>query len=121
MMQLPSRKLSKSLTHPSKLPTADPWRKLTSVLSMCSSGGRGRNPIPKNQAGQGCQMFVVQHTKTGKNIPKRCHKIYQMATKYIKWPQNVPTSSIARPSKIYPSKDFCLKICHLAILISRGV
>jgi hypothetical protein len=52
------------------------------------------------------------------NIPKR-GKIYQITTKYIKLPQNIPnghkidflslnipTSSIARPSKIYPNCDF---------------
>jgi hypothetical protein len=27
--------------------------------------------------------------KRGKNIPNG-HKIYQMATKYTKWPQNIP-------------------------------
>jgi hypothetical protein len=54
------------------------------------------------------RLFLVQHTKTGKmfqktikkqmatkytkwpqNIPNG-HKIYQMATKYTKWPQNIP-------------------------------
>jgi phosphoglycerate-specific signal transduction histidine kinase len=54
---------------------------------------------------QGCQIFLVQHTKTEKytklqqNIPKiypkytklpqnlpNCHKIYQITTKYTKWP-----------------------------------
>ena len=44
----PSRKLSKSLTQPSKLPTWTPWRNVTNVESMCSSGGLGRNPIPEN-------------------------------------------------------------------------
>jgi hypothetical protein len=40
-----------------------------------------------------------------------------MASKYAKWPQNmpnshkiyIPTSSIARPSKIYPDWDFWLE------------
>jgi hypothetical protein len=53
--------------------------------------------------------------------------IYQITTKYTKWPQNIPngrnitklslnrpTYSIARPSKIYPNWDFWLEICHLA-------
>jgi hypothetical protein len=31
---------------------------------------------------QGCQIFLVQHTKTG--------KIYQTTTKYVKYPQNKP-------------------------------
>jgi hypothetical protein len=58
------------------------------------------------------------------NIPER-EKVYQITIKYTKWPQNIlnghkiypmavknchriciPTSSIARPSKIYPIWDF---------------
>jgi hypothetical protein len=31
---------------------------------------------------QDCQIFLVQHTKTGKNIPK--------TVKFYKWPQNRP-------------------------------
>jgi hypothetical protein len=50
-------------------------------------------------------------TKTGKftKWPQTItngHKLYQMATKYTKWPYNVPTPSMARPSKIYPNSDF---------------
>jgi hypothetical protein len=54
---------------------------------------------------------LVQYTKTG--------KIYQIITKYTKWPKyisngrkidhmskNIPKSFIARPSKIYPNCDF---------------
>jgi hypothetical protein len=33
-------------------------------------------------------------------------KIYQMAGKLTEWSQNIPTSSIERPSKIYPKWDF---------------
>jgi hypothetical protein len=33
-------------------------------------------------------------------------KTYQMAIKYTKWLENLPTSSIARPSKIYPNWNF---------------
>jgi hypothetical protein len=33
-------------------------------------------------------------------------KKYQMATKYTKWPPNIPTSSVARLSKVYPNSDF---------------
>jgi hypothetical protein len=44
-----------------------------------------------------------------KNKPKR-GKIYQMINKYplklTKWPQNILTSSVARPSKIHPHWDF---------------
>jgi hypothetical protein len=49
------------------------------------------------------------------NVPKR-GKIYQIATKLpnghkmgvinSKWPKNIPTFSIPRPSKIYPNWDF---------------
>jgi hypothetical protein len=35
------------------------------------------------------RFFIVQHTKTEKNIPNG-HKICQMTTKYAKWPQNMP-------------------------------
>jgi hypothetical protein len=31
------------------------------------------------------RFFLAQHTKTGKNIPND-YKIYQVATKYTKWP-----------------------------------
>jgi hypothetical protein len=34
--------------------------------------------------GQGCQIFLVQNTKTGKILPNY-HKIYQMAIKYFQW------------------------------------
>jgi hypothetical protein len=51
--------------------------------------------------------------KTGKNVPKR-GRIYQMAIKHVKWPENwphghtipIPTSSIARPSKVYTNWEF---------------
>jgi hypothetical protein len=67
---------------------------------------------------------LVQHTKRGKNVPKR-GEIYQMSIKYAKWPENWPNGS----HKIYqhlPSQDppkftqigiFGLKINHLATLI----
>jgi hypothetical protein len=61
-------------------------------------------------SGRVAWFLLVQHTKTGKNIPNN----HKMATKYTKWLQNKPnghkiyirTSSIARPSKIYPNCDF---------------
>jgi hypothetical protein len=34
------------------------------------------------------------------------HKIYQMAITCTKWPQNKTTSSIIRPTRIYPNHDF---------------
>jgi hypothetical protein len=46
-----------------------------------------------------------KYTILPQNIPN-VHKIYQ---KYVKWtecPYNIPTSSIARPSKIYPNLAF---------------
>jgi hypothetical protein len=48
------------------------------------------------------RFFYVQYTKTGKIN----HKINQMAIKYTKWPYKIPTDSIARPTKIYPNRDF---------------
>jgi hypothetical protein len=36
----------------------------------------------------------------GKKIPDD-NKIYQMAVKCTKWPKNIPTFSIPRPSKLY--------------------
>jgi hypothetical protein len=44
----------------------------------------------------------------GGNIPID-DKICQMAGKFIQWPSNIPTSSIARPSKIFPKWDFWLE------------
>jgi hypothetical protein len=41
---------------------------------------------------------LVHHTITG--------KIYQHGTIYVKWPYNIPTSSIAGPYKIYLNCDF---------------
>jgi hypothetical protein len=50
--------------------------------------------------------------KRGKNMPNS-HKKYQMSTTYTKWPENKPTgqknipaSSIASLSNIYPNYDF---------------
>jgi hypothetical protein len=49
------------------------------------------------------------------NVPKRgklTHnitnglKMYQMAVKYSKWPENKPAFSIPRPFKIYLNRDF---------------
>jgi hypothetical protein len=62
---------------------------------------------------------LVQNTKTGRTIklPRaipNVHKIY--VTKTVKWTkrlQNIPTSFIARPSKIW---IFGLKTNHLATL-----
>jgi hypothetical protein len=42
-----------------------------------------------NAAPQGCQTFPGTTYQNGKNVPNE-HKIYQMTTKYTKWPQNIP-------------------------------
>jgi hypothetical protein len=42
-------------------------------------------PLQGESAAQGCQIFFVQNTKTGENIPND-HTIYQMAIKYFQWP-----------------------------------
>jgi hypothetical protein len=67
---------------------------------------------------QGCQMFHDTTYQKRENIPND-HKIYQMATKYTKMarkftqrPQNVPSSIISRPFKIYPNWDFWLQDIH---------
>jgi hypothetical protein len=58
---------------------------------------------------QGCQIVLgttFQNEKTytkmgnGKHIYVNDHKIYQKLMKYTKWPWNIPTFSISRPSKI---------------------
>jgi hypothetical protein len=63
----------------------------------------------------GCQIFRGTIYQNGVNVPN-VHKIYNNALKYTKWPENIPSSSIARPSKIYPNSFFGLKINHLATL-----
>jgi hypothetical protein len=62
---------------------------------------------------QVCQIILGKTYQNGKNIPNH-HKIHHIAlqytkgqyVKYFKWQQNIPTSSIPRPSKIYPNLDF---------------
>jgi hypothetical protein len=78
---------------------------------------------------QGCQIFLGTIHQNGKYVPNN-HKVYQTtpknvyqrATKYTKWPSNIPkwnipTFSIPRPSKIYPNWDFGMQIYHLAPLV----
>jgi hypothetical protein len=50
-------------------------------------GENSPNPVtlPPGWHMQGCQIFSVQSTKTGKNIPNY-HKLYQMSIKYNKRP-----------------------------------
>jgi hypothetical protein len=61
---------------------------------------------------QGCQIFLGTKYQNGKKYTK-LPQIYEMSIKYNKrpkkWtkcPSNIPTSSIARPSQIYPTLDF---------------
>jgi hypothetical protein len=56
---------------------------------------------------QGCQIILGtiyqnggKYTRWPINIPKG-HKIYQISVKYTKRTHNIPTFSIAKPSKIY--------------------
>jgi hypothetical protein len=44
-------------------------------------------------------------TKLPTNIPND-HNMFHLAEKFTKQPFNIPTSSIASPSKIYPDWDF---------------
>jgi hypothetical protein len=75
--------------------------------------------------------MATKYTKWPQNIPNG-HKIYQMATKYTKWPQHIPNGSkmlkmatgsptfpVPRPSKMYPNRDFGMKIYRLATLFSK--
>jgi hypothetical protein len=61
---------------------------------------------------QGCQMFLgtiyqngKKYTKRPQNVPTG-HKIYHSAVKYTKWPFKTPTTSIAKPAKIYANRNF---------------
>jgi hypothetical protein len=77
------------------------------------SAGKGRFAVstvwPRHQ---GCHIFLGTTYKNCKNMPKCLqnipdgHKIYQMAVKETKCSKNLPTSLIARPSKIYPIWHF---------------
>jgi hypothetical protein len=47
-----------------------------------------------------------KYTKMGEVCIPNGHKMYQMAGGATKWAYNTPTSSIAKPSKIYSNWDF---------------
>jgi hypothetical protein len=71
------------------------------------------------------RFLLVQHTKTGENVPNG-HEIYQIAPKYTKWPQNRPNRHIIYkhlplqyPPKFTQVEIFGLKMGHLATLL-RG-
>jgi hypothetical protein len=70
------------------------------------------------------RFFLVQYTKTGKNIPNN-HKISQMATKYTKWTEHLPNGPeiyqhlpLSDPPKFAQIGIFGLKTNHLATLIN---
>jgi hypothetical protein len=54
---------------------------------------------------QGCQIFRDAICQNGGNFSKNTtklqkgHIIYQLVVIYSKWPYNIPTLSISRPSK----------------------
>jgi hypothetical protein len=65
------------------------------------------------------RFFLVQHTKTGKNVPNY-HKIYQMSIKYTKWlyvkiDQHIPLQDSPKTTQIW---IFGLKVYDLATLVS---
>jgi hypothetical protein len=70
---------------------------------------------------QGCQIFLCATYENGeKAIPLnfKCAKWPQNipnSHKIDKWTHNIPAPSIARPSKIYPNRDFWFE--NLATLI----
>jgi hypothetical protein len=70
------------------------------------------NTVLKGSETRVARLFLVQHTKRGKiyqmttNIPNG-HKLpIPIGRKISKRLQNIPTSSVARPSKIYQNWDF---------------
>jgi hypothetical protein len=69
------------------------------------------------------RFFLVQNTKTGKNIPND-HKIYHMDITYLQWPQNRPNGHkiyqdfpLQGPPKFTQIGIFGSKTNHLATLI----
>jgi hypothetical protein len=64
-------------------------------------------------ASQGCQIFLGTTYQNGtkifpndRKICQKCHKTYEMVVKYSEWPQNLPTFSAPRPSKMYQNRNF---------------
>jgi hypothetical protein len=56
--------------------------------------------------------MATKYIKWPQNISNG-HKIYQMAIKYTKWRYTIPTYSIARLSKTYPNRDFWSRVATL--------
>jgi hypothetical protein len=61
---------------------------------------------------QGCQIFLCKTYQNGKKYTKcpqnalNGHKLYRLTIKKHKMAIKLPTSSIARPTKTYPKRDF---------------
>jgi hypothetical protein len=69
---------------------------------------------------QGCQIFLTQYTNMGENIQN-----FQMSITFTKWPLHIPNgNNIYRhlpfkgPPKFTQTEIFCLKVHHLATLVS---
>jgi hypothetical protein len=80
-----------------------------------------RTPITRNLncSNKGCQIFLVQLSKTD--------KIQQIIINYTKWPHNMPNNRkidqhlpFQDPPKFTQTGIFCLKICHLATLVQKA-
>jgi hypothetical protein len=60
---------------------------VTTIVKRSSVGIRWKNQF-HGTVTRVARLFLVKRTKTGKNIPND-HKIYQIATKFSKLPQNL--------------------------------
>jgi hypothetical protein len=87
----------------------------------------GKNIPNNNQIYQMTIKYIYQmatkYAKWPQNIPND-HKIHQMTTKYTKWLQNIPNGpkiNLHLPLQVPPKFTqiiiFVLKICHLATLL----
>jgi hypothetical protein len=52
------------------------------------------------------RFLLVQNAKTVKTYPPNGHKKYPTAETFYKWPYNLTTFYIRRPSEIHPNGDF---------------
>jgi hypothetical protein len=81
------------------------WMRVADIDGPVKLHGSGlpdfsRHNVPKRE----------KYTKWPQHISSfNSHKIYQLAVKWTKWQLNIPTSYIARLSKIYPNLDFWFK------------
>jgi hypothetical protein len=74
------------------------------------------SPWRRRDAVQGCQIFLSTTYQNGKNMPND-HTIYQMATKYTKWPQNISNASKVDQMVIKCTIFHCMILNHLATLV----